>query len=411
MLTEGGVCIKSCLNLLKLCVYGLITGVFGGLIGAAFVSLLTFVTGLRETSSWLILLLPLGSIITVIAYRAFGVGNHAGTNEIVLHLKNQEKIKGIIAPLIFISTAITQLFGGSAGKEGAALQLGGAGSSAISRLLKLKGDEQAVFIMSGMSATFAGVFGTPFTAAFFILEFKSRKKILSLAVLPCFISAIVAKQCVHLLNVTEEGMHLTQPIAFSISGIGKVLVLAIAISLVGVLVCFAFENIQFWIKKAISNPFTRALIFSFAVVVLTICVGNMRYNGSGMDVIVEAISGNANWYDFILKLVFTTVTIAAGLKGGELVPTFCIGATFGCFLGGVLGLDLGLAAALGLIGIFCCATNSLISAIILGVELFGFSLIPYAVIVCIVLWLLSAKNGLLENRFFTSPFWAKQSKR
>ena len=399
--------IKNSLMFLKLCTFGLLTGIIGGFIGATFAIVLSFVINLRETSPWLILLLPLGSIATLLLYRKFNVDNHRGTNEIIRNLKNKDRINAIIAPLVFVSTAITQLFGGSAGKEGAALQLGGAGSSAISDALKLKGEQRTIFIMSGMSATFASVFGTPLTAAFFVLEFKSSKKIFSLALIPCFISAMVAKKCASLLNVAEEAIHLNRLITFSISTVWKIFVLAIGLSLLSTVMCFAFEKVQIWIKKFIPNSFIRTFIFALTVVILTACIGDMRYNGSGMNMAINAISGSAKWHDFILKLVFTTITLAAGLKGGEIVPTFCIGATFGCFFGGLLGLDSGLAAALGIIGLFCCATNSFISAIFLGIELFGFSILPYIVIICIILWLLSTNDGLFENRFFKSPILKK----
>ena len=397
--------IKNCLTFLKLCLLGIVAGIFGGLIGVVFASLLSFVTHTRETNPWLILLLPLGGIITVFIYRKFKVDTHRGTNEIIQNIKSESKIKAIIAPIIFVSTAITHLLGGSAGKEGAALQLGGAGSSAISNLLKLKDRERTIFAMCGMSATFASVFGTPLTAAFFVMEFKSNKKTFSFALLPCFISAIVAKKCAMLLNHSEETLHLSQPISFSLPIVLKVLILAIAISLLSLVMCFAFEKSPVFAKKVISNPYIRTIVFAITVIILTYCVGDMRYNGSGMDLVIKAVSGSADWQDFLMKLIFTSITIAAGFKGGEIVPTFCIGATFGCFFGSLLGLDASLAAALGLIGLFCCATNSLVSSIFLGFELFGISIIPYATIICIILWLLSAEEGLFENHFFTSPFF------
>ena len=120
-----------------------------------------------------------------------------------------------------------------------------------------------------------------------------------------------------------------------------------------------------------------------------------------------AIEGRADWFDFILKIVFTAVTLAAGLKGGEIIPTFCVGATFGCVFGSILGLDPGFGAALGHVGLFCCTTNSPISAVFLGIEMFGFGALPYFVIVCIVLWLLSVNKGLFENRFFKSPILSR----
>ena len=398
---------KGLVLFLKLCAFGLLTGILGGLVGATFWHLLSLVTNLRETAPWSILFLPLGGVATVLLYHRFGMDKHHGTNEIILCLKNESKIRAIIAPLIFVSTAITHLFGGSAGREGAALQLGSSGASAISDILKLKANHRTVFIMSGMSAMFASVFGTPLTAAFFVLEFKSNRRAVSLALLPCFISSVVAKKCSSLLGVVKETVFLTSTMPFSLSSVGKILVLAIGLSLLSAAMCFIFEKAQYWANKLIPNPLIRTLFFALAVIILTACVGDMRYNGSGMNMAISAVEGKSDWFDFILKLVFTSVTLAAGFKGGEIVPTFCIGATFGCFFGGILGLDIGLAAALGLVGLFCCATNSFISAIFLGIELFGFSALPYIIITCVILWLLPTSDGLFKNRFFTSPILMK----
>ena len=381
------------------------------MVGATFSHLLSLVTNMREVFPWVLFLLPLGGLATVWLYHHFGLDNHRGANEIVHDLKNEKPIRVLAAPLIFASTAITHLCGGSAGREGAALQIGGAGASALSDALHLKGRERIVFVMSGMSAVFTGVFGTPLTAAFFVLEFKTQKRVFPLAVLPCLISALVAKLCDSLLGVTEGFVPLTYVPSLSFALIGKLLVLALGLVSLGMVMCFLFENAPLWAKTLVSNPFVRTLLFTTVVFALTACVGDMRYNGSGLDVTLRAIAGNANWYDFILKMVFTTITIAAGLKGGEIVPTFCIGATFGCFFGGLLGLDAGLAAALGLVGLFCCVTNSFISAIFLGIELFGFSAFPYMAIICSILWLLFVHDGLFENRVFTSPLLKRRKEQ
>ncbi|MBQ7048551.1 MAG: chloride channel protein, partial [Clostridia bacterium] len=393
-----------------LCALGAFAGILGGLVGTAFSYLLSFVTDLRESTPWLILFLPLGGVLTVLVYRYFKMDAHRGVNEIIPQLKSGSKIRAVAAPLIFVSTAITHLFGGSAGKEGAALQIGGAGGAAVSDVLKLKGRCRTVFIMSGMCALFASVFGTPLTALFFVLEFKVSKRTLPWAALPCFIASMVAKKCASLSGVAEERINLDFAASFSPILILKILVLAIGIALAGAVMCFAFEKGKEWAKKAISNPLIRTLAFSLLIILLTAAVGDMRYNGSGMHMAISAVEGNSDWYDFLLKILFTSVTIAAGFKGGEIVPAFCVGATFGCFFGGVLGLDVGLAAALGLVGLFCCAANSFVGAVFLGIELFGFSVLPYVALICVPLWLLSSPKGLFENRLFTSPLLALRKK-
>lgn len=391
---------KTLFVVLKLCGLGVLIGAIGGFIGGCFSHSLSFVTNVRSSASWLVFLLPLGGIATVALYRVFHMSDYGGTNEIIRRLEDKGPIKVVAAPLIFISTAITHLFGGSAGREGAALQLGGATASAISSILRLKENESTVFIMSGMSAVFSGVFGTPLTAAFFVLEFKLTPTVFSLAILPCFISAVLAEKVSALMGVAEETFRFNNITAFSFTSIAGIIVLSIGLSVLGRVMCFLFHKSELWAKKLIANPFLRSVLGAAVIVLLTVIVGDMRYNGSGMSMAINAVQGNADWFDFILKIVFTAITLAAGFKGGEIVPTFCIGATFGCALGSILGLEAGFWAALGLVGLFCCATNSPVSAVFLGIELFGFSALPYYLLICLILWPLSVKKGLFDNRFF-----------
>ncbi len=402
---------KKFLSVVKTCGLGLLIGVLGGAVGAAFARLLSFVTGVREGSPWMLLLLPIGGITTVLLYRISRMSDFGGTNEIIRGLDNKNSIRPIAAPLIFVSTAITHLFGGSAGREGAALQLGGAGASAVAGIFRLKDEERTVFIMSGMSAVFAGVFGTPLTAAVFMLEFRSNKKLFPLAILPCFISAISSKIISSFMGVTAETATLSEIASYNDYSLLRVLALTLGLALVAHLMCFTFHGLEHLAKKLISNPFIRVLIGSVVIVTLTAIVGDMRYNGSGMEMALGAVVGEADWFDFLLKMTFTAITLAAGLKGGEIVPTFCIGATFGCVFGSLLGLDGGFAACLGLIGLFCAVANSPVAAIFLGIELFGVSALPYYILVCLVLWPLSVNKGLFENRFFVSPIGLKNKNR
>ncbi len=402
---------KIFFGVLKWCALGVLIGTLGGLTGACFAHFLSFVTKLRQAASWLILLLPVGSIATVLLYRVFGMHNFGGTNEIIVCLTNKKPIRTIAAPLIFISTAITHLLGGSAGREGAALQLGGAGATVLCRVLRLKENDRTIVVLSGMSAVFAGLFGTPLTAAFFVLEFKSSFKVISRAILPCLISSVVATKFSSALAVTAETGCLSVIDTFTFSSVAKIIILSLGLSILGQLMCITFHKTGHLMTHLISNAFLRTALAATVIVVLTAIVGDMRYSGSGMSMAIMAIEGKADWFDFILKIVFTAVTLAAGLKGGEIVPTFCIGATFGCVFGSILGLDPGLGAALGLVGLFCCTTNSPVSAVFLGVEMFGFGALPYFIIVCIFLWLLSVNNGLFENRFFKSPIFSRIKKQ
>ncbi len=379
---------------------GLLTGVFGGLVGALFAHTLSFVTGLRNANPWLILLLPVGGLATVGIYRLFGMRNNRGTNEIIDAILNNRPVKVLVAPVIFLATAITHLFGGSAGREGAALQLGGAGASALAKLFRLKGEERTVLIMSGMSAVFAGLFGTPLTATLFTMEFESVGTIFSPALLPCYLSAFTASTIASLLGVHPEGMALNE--VFSLNAVNdvKLLVLSIAIGLMGIVMCWVLHFAQHKAEHLLPNPWIRILVGAAVIIAMTLLVGSGRYNGAGMEVALEAIEGHANWYDFALKLLFTAVTLAAGFKGGEIVPTFCIGATFGWLMGTLLGMDPGFAAAFGLIGLFCAVTNSPVAAIVLSVEMFGSANLHVFALVCVIVFVMSGKWGLYSSQIF-----------
>ena len=391
---------KKLQNIIKLCALGALVGLLGGAIGSCFAHLLSFVTNLRQASPWLILLLPLGAVITAALYQFSKMQNYGGANEIILCLADNTPVRTMAAPLIFVSCAITHLFGGSAGREGAALQLGGAGAAALCSWLRLKAEYRTVVVLCGMCAVFASLFGTPLTAVLFVMEFKLKPKQNALGFLPCVISAAIAAKLSVALGVAAEPVPLISAEGFSFAAAAKIALMAVALGALARFMCFVFHNAGRWAKRLLPNVFLRAVLFSAVLIAKTALVGDMRYNGSGMPMAIAAIEGSSQWFDFLLKLAFTAVTLAAGLKGGEIVPTFCIGATFGCVFGGLLGLTPGFAAALGLVGLFCCATNSPVSAIILGAELFGLSALPYFVLICLLLWPISAPNGLFKNRLF-----------
>ncbi|MBP3673391.1 MAG: chloride channel protein [Oscillospiraceae bacterium] len=377
---------------------GLLMGILGGFLGAFFHHTLRFVTELRVGHPRLIFLLPVGGLLTVGLYRVFGMRNNRGTNEIIDAILNKEPVNPLVAPVIFIATSITHLFGGSAGREGAALQLGGSVASELGKLLRLKEEERTVLIMSGMSAVFAGLFGTPLTATLFTMEFASVGTIFSPALLPTYLAAFTASRVSLSMGVHAETVMLEETVVFTATTNWKVLVLAVLIGLLSIAMCYLFHKAEHLAARFFPNSWIRIVVGAVVVTVLTLLVGDHRYNGAGMDMALAAVDGSADWYDFILKLLFTAVTLSAGFKGGEIVPTFCIGATFGCTLGGLLGLDPGIAAALGLVGLFCCVTNSPITAIILSIEMFGSTNLYLFAFVCVIAFVISGNWGLYASQ-------------
>ena len=383
---------------LKWALLGLLVGALGGLLGAGFHHALHFVTHLRTEHTWLIFLLPLGGLLSVGIYRLFGLRNNRGTNEIIDAILDGKPVSPMVAPVIFLASSITHLFGGSAGREGAALQLGGSVASGIGKLLKLQEKDRTVLIMSGMSAVFAGLFGTPLTATIFCMEFESVGTLFTPALLPCYLAAFVASRVSFALGVHAEIYILDTAVSLGIATVLRFAVLAVLISLLGIAMCKFFHSAEHLAAHHLRNPFLRIAVGGALITLMTLIVGDHRFNGAGMDMALGAVTGSTDWYNFLVKMLFTAVTLAAGFKGGEIVPTFCIGATFGCLMGGLLGLEPGVAAAVGLVGLFCCATNSPLASIVLSVEMFGGANLYLFALICVICFVLSGHSGLYASQ-------------
>ena len=385
-------------SFLKWVLFGLLVGALGGLLGAAFHHALHFVTHLRSENNWLLFLLPAGGLLSVGIYHLLKQRSNRGTNQIIDAVLKGEEVSPLVAPTIFLATATTHLFGGSAGREGAALQIGGSVASLLAKVLKLERRDRRVLILSGMSAVFAGLFGTPLTATLFCMEFVSVGMVFSPALLPGFLAAYTASRVSGALGVHAEGLLLETVTAVTFSNSWRFAVLAVLVSLVGLFMCWLFHKAEHLAQHHIPNTWLRIVLGGIVILGLTLLVGDHRYNGAGMEMALGAVEGNANWYDFMLKMLFTAITLAAGFKGGEIVPTFCVGATFGCIIGGLLGLDPGICGALGLIGLFCCATNSPFASIMLSIEMFGGSNIHLFALVCVICFFLTNRSGLYSSQ-------------
>ncbi len=383
---------------LKWCLLGFLMGAMGGLVGSGFHYALHFVTHVRAEHPWLIFLLPVGGLLTVGIYQLFKMRTNRGTNEIIDAVLKGESVNPLIAPVIFLATAITHLFGGSAGREGAALQIGGSVASKIAKLLKLHDQDRKILIMSGMSAVFAGLFGTPLTAYLFVVEFISVGSIFTPALLPCYLAAYIASRGSEVLGVLPETHLLAAASEITAHNIWLYLLLALAVAALGVIMCKLFHKAEHLAAHHLPNPWVRIAVGGVVICGMTLLAGDQRFNGAGMDMALEAVAGHADWYSFLVKMLFTAVTLAAGFKGGEIVPTFCVGATFGCVFGGLLGLDPGLCGALGLIGLFCSVTNAPLASILLSIEMFGCENIHLFALVCVTCFVLSGNSGLYASQ-------------
>ena len=376
----------------------LIIGILGGFLGAAFHHALHFVTHVRAENNWLIYLLPVGGLLTIGLYHILGITRNRGTNEIIDAILEKKPVSPMVAPAVFLASGLTHLFGGSAGREGAALQIGGSMASGVGRIFGLKDHNRTILVTCGMSAVFAGLFGTPLTAMIFCMEFTSVGTLFTPALLPCYLSAFIASQVSAALGVHAETYILDTAVALNLGNIGGTVLLAVLVSGLGVVMCNFFHTAEHWAAHHLPNRWVRIALGGAVVTVLTVLAGDQRFNGAGMEMAMEALGGHADWYSFLLKMLFTAVTLAAGFKGGEIVPTFCVGATFGCVVGALLGLEPGIAAALGLIGLFCCATNSPLAAIVLSVEMFGGANLYLFALISVICFVLSGNSGLYASQ-------------
>ena len=377
-------------------------GVVGGLIGVAFYKSLSIVTAFRQANTWLIYLLPLAGLVIVFLYRMMGMKKDPGTNLLITAVvAHEQKVPQRMAFLIFAATVITHLFGGSAGREGASLQLGGCCGSGIGRLFHLDEPDQKLITMCGMSALFSAVFGTPITATIFVIEFISVGIMHYSALVPCLTAAYIAKLIAAAFGVKAEAFVIAEAVPFELMNCAKVVALGAACALAGILFCMILHKVGHLLRDHIKNDYVRIFVGGSIVVLGTVLVGNNDYNGTGSLVIEHAIEGHAVWYACILKMLFTAVTLGSGFKGGEIVPSFFIGSTLCCVLGPILGLPAGFAAGLGLVGVFCAVVNCPLASIILSVEVFGAECLPFFAIICVVSYMLSGPYSLYSSQRLT----------
>lgn len=376
-----------------------IIGITCGAVGTAFHYSVEYVTQFRSGHSWIIFLLPAAGLLIVLLYRAGGIKHDKGTNLVIGSIRNPEyNVPFRMAPLIFITTVITHLFGGSAGREGAALQIGGSLGASIGKLIKMDDNDKHIMTLCGMSAVFAALFGTPVTAALFSVEVISIGILYYSALVPCILSATISYAITEKFHITPTYFILNQVPEMSLATGIRVIILSVAAAVLSILFCMSMQVIGKTFKKYLKNQYLRILVGGVLLVLLTLAVRCNDYNGAGMNIIEQAIHGTAKPEAFILKLLFTCITIGCGFRGGEIVPSFFIGATFGCTLGGWIGLDPGFGAAMGLVCLFCGVVNCPLASLVLSIELFGASGILLFAIGCSVSYMLSGYYSLYSEQ-------------
>lgn len=387
-------------KLLRWIGFSLFTGIILGVVSAAFAFCLRSSINARIAAPQLIFLLPLGGIIIVGFYKLLDYSKDGGTNLVLESIQSDKEIPLKMTPLIFVSTVITQAFGGSAGREGAALQIGGSIGNFLGKLFKINTEDKKIFIMSGMSAAFSALFGTPIAAAIFSMEVVRVGTMQYSALVPCTISSLVASAVAVRLGALPERFTVINIIDFSSVTACKTILLACLCAGISVIFCILLKSTNKLFTKLIHERFCRVILGATLIIMFTVLLRTWDYTGTGMDLIEKAIEGNTRSYDFILKMLFTSVTLACGFKGGEIVPSFCIGATFGCFFGQFTGMSPSLCASIGMVSIFCGVTNCPISSLLIALELFGIEAIPYYMLAIAISYMLSGYYGLYHSQKF-----------
>lgn len=374
-----------------------VVGAVGGVVGALFHISVNNANSLRETLPWLLFLLPAGGVVIAGIYKLTGMETE-NTNAIIDSVHFGDKVPVLLIPVIFIATTVTHLCGGSAGREGAALQIGGGLGFNIGRLFRLDEKDLRLATLCGMSAVFSALFGTPLTAAVFAMEVISVGVFYYAAFVPCIVAAVVAYGITGLFSIAPTRFTIVlEPLTAGL--LWRVAVLAVACAVVSAVFCIAMHGTEKLAAKYIPNTFLRAAAGGALLLALTYLVGTTDYNGAGMAVVAAALEqGIARPSAFFWKLVFTAVTLGFGFKGGEVVPTFFIGAVFGCAVGPLIGIPAGFAAAIGFIAVFCGAVNCPIASIILSIELFGSTELIYFAVACGIAYMLSGYFGLYSSQ-------------
>ena len=385
---------KMLLSFVKWIIIAAVVGAFVGIVGVFFHICVEKATEIRVEMPWLIWLLPIGGAAIVFLYKKTGMEKDRGTNLILDAVRSNEPLNIKTAPLIFVSTVITHLFGGSSGREGAALQIGGSIASYVGTHIKLDEKDQRIITMCGMAAGFSALFGTPVAAVVFAMEVVSVGVMYYSAIVLCIIASAVGAYIASLFDIAPTSFSVIGSIpTIELLTIFKVIVLAVLCAVVSMLFCLTLKKTHKLYDK-IPNKTVAAIVGGLAVAILTFIIGTTDYNGAGMDVIGRAVAGEAEYEAFILKIIFTALTLGAGFKGGEIVPTLFVGATFGNVAGKLLGLGGSFGAGLGMAALFCGVTNCPLTSLILSIELFGTEGLIYYAVACAVSYKLSGYYGL-----------------
>ncbi|MFM0210535.1 voltage-gated chloride channel family protein [Paraburkholderia sediminicola] len=372
-----------------------VLGTLAGSASALFLFALDRATDTRMDHPWLLWLLPFAGFLTGWVYHRVGKSVEGGNNLLIDEIHDPQKIvPKRMAPLVLVATVITHLFGGSAGREGTAVQMGGALADRVTQLFGLGREERRILLMGGIAAGFSSVFGTPLAGAIFGLEVLAIGRLRYDALFACLASSVMADVVCRLWGIHHTVYTVPFVPALTALGMGSAIVAGMAFGVVGMLFADSTHALSALIKRKVAYAPVRPLIGGAVVAILATIFNVPQFLGLGIPTIVQAFNGSLPVYDFAGKFGFTVVTLASGFKGGEVTPLFYIGATLGNALGHVLALPVPVLAGLGFVAVFAGAANTPIASTLMAIELFGPQIGVYAALACVVSYLFSGHTGI-----------------
>ena len=378
----------------------LVIGSVAGAAGTIFSMGVSWATGFRLSHPSMLFFLPVSGLLIVWMYHSFHEEGNRGTNMVIDAISSNERVTPATGSLIFFSTILTHLGGGSSGREGAALQLGGSIGNSFGEWFKLDERDKKIAIMCGMSAVFSALFGTPVAAAILSLEVVSIGVLYYAALVPCVFSSFLAVGIARAAGLEGEHFPVEMIPALDLKAMGLLVLLGILCAAVSILFCVLLHTAEHAYRKYFPDARVRILAGSFLFIALTLLSGTRDYCGSSMGLIESSIEGSVRYEAFLMKMLFTAVALGAGFKGGEIVPTLCVGAALGCAFGEITGFAPSLCAACGMAALFAGVTNCPITSLVIALELFGYEGMEYFSIIIAVAFALSGYYGLYASQKF-----------
>ena len=391
---------KNILYFIRWTAISIVMGTVCGLIGTAFGYGVIYAQRLFKTHSFMLYLMPVAGVLIVLLHQMFHELGNRGTNLILESISSDERIPMATLPCIFISTILSQAVGASAGKEGAALQIGGCIGNYFGDVFHMDERDKKVMIMSGMSGCFGAIFGTPLAAAMFGIEVISIGVAYYAALVPCVFASFIGAQISGALGLHGESFLILHIPEFSLVPALYTVGLGLTCALLSVCFCILLHETQHLYKNKIGNVYVRILVAAGLSIALALIFGR-DYCGAGFNLVEKAVDGESAYLGFLLKMIFTAVALGGGFKGGEIVPTLAVGASFGCTFGLLTGFEPSLCAAAGMLATFVGVTNCPIATMFPGFELFGFEAMPYFAVAVAISFTLSGYYGLYSGQKFT----------